>query len=189
MLRTRLSFSFLILAAIASGCGLFGKAAKPIQPNPYTVIPGALGEDYFHSPSGDIAARYPKGWLQVDIRTIPMQNVLEVFTDPDREWALVLSEIPPTAEFRRSVERDGMAALADESFASKSENQPGKLVITRPDQIYTEDNKLIASYEYAETDSDTLHRKENRIVLFTTGSKFYELGMIQLEDSAEPNKR
>jgi hypothetical protein len=178
----------MILVVFASGCSLFSKAEKPVVQNPYTVIPGALGEDYFHSPSGDIAGRYPKGWLQVDIRTIPMQNVLEVYTDQDRERALVLSEIPATAEFRRSVERDGMAALADESFASKSEKQPGKFIITKPDQVYTENGKLVASYEYAESQSDSLHRKENRIVLFTTGSKFYELGMIELVAPSDTNQ-
>ena len=187
MLRTRLSFSYLILAAIASGCGLFSKAEKPVIQNPYTIITGALGEDYFHSPSGDIAGRYPKSWLQVDIRTIPMQNVLEVYTDEDRARALVLSEIPATAEFRRSIERDGMAALADESFASKTAKQPG-LAITRSDQIYTENGKLVASYEYAESQSDSLHRKLNRAVLFTTGSKFYELSMIELEAPADSNQ-
>jgi hypothetical protein len=188
MLRTRLSFSYLLLTVFASGCSLFSKAEKPVVQNPYTVISGALGEDYFHSPSGDIAGCYPKGWLQVDIRTIPMQNVLEVYTDENRERVLVLSEIPATAEFRRSVERDGMAALADESFAAKSDKQPGKLVITRPDQIYTENGKLVASYEYAESQSDSLHRKENRVVLFTTGSKFYELGMIELIPPRDPNQ-
>jgi hypothetical protein len=188
MLRISLWFSCLVLAAFASGCGLFGKAEKPVVQNPYTIIPGALGEDYFHSPSGDIAARYPKGWLQVDIRTIPRQNVLEVYTNQDRTCALVLSEIPATAEFRRSVERDGMAALADQSFSSKSSNQPG-LVITRPGQIYTENGKLVASYEYAEIQTDSLHRRVNRSVLFTTGSKFYELGMIELQGAADSSQR
>src|ERR1700689_679615 len=110
MLRIRISFSYLILLVFTSGCSLFSKAEKPVVQNPYTIIPGALGEDYFHSPSGDIAGRYPKGWLQVDIRTIPLQNVLEVYTDEERARGLVLSEIPATGEFRRSVESDGMAA-------------------------------------------------------------------------------
>jgi len=188
MMRTRFWLSFLILAAIASGCGLFTKAEKPVIQNPYTIIPGALGEDYFHSPSGDIAGRYPKNWLQVDIRTIPLQNVLEVYTDEDRSLALVLSEIPATGEFRRSVERDGMAALADQSFSLKSAKKPG-LVISRPDQIYTENGKLVASYEYAENQADSLNRRVNRAVLFTTGSKFYELAMIEFQAAADSNQR
>src|SRR5581483_1738149 len=131
---------------------------------------------------------YPKDWLHVDIQTIPMANVEEVYTDHERRWALVLSEIPGTAEFRRSVERDGMTALADQSFSDRSAKAPGKLAITRPAEVYTENGKLFASYEYTEVTPDSLHRKENRIVLFTTGAKFYELGMLELDVPRSPDE-
>jgi hypothetical protein len=181
MLRMRSLVSALFFLIFAAGCGLFGSATKPTLPTtPYPALPDALDEEYLHSPSGDIAAHYPKGWLHVDISTIPMQNVLEVYTDPARERALVLMEIPGTAEFRRSVERDGMTALADQSFATKSAKVPGKVTITHPTAIYTVRNKLFASYEYGDVTSDTNHRRENRVVLFTTGAKFYELGLIEL---------
>ncbi|HWF43238.1 MAG TPA: hypothetical protein VG537_01220 [Candidatus Kapabacteria bacterium] len=183
-------YSILIVAVaafIASGCGLFTTATKPTLPStPYPPLSNALDEEYLHSPAGDMAARYPAGWLHVDIATIPMQNVLEVYTDPERARALVLTEIPGTAEFRRSVERDGMTALADASFAMKSAKMPGKLTITRAPEIYTVSSKLFASYQYAETGSDTLRRKENRIVVFTTGAKFYELGLIELGTPSDP---
>ena len=180
-------YSSLLLFALLPGCGLFGGAEKkPVEARPYPPIPNVLGEEYLHSPTGDIAALYPRGWLHVDIQTIPMQNVLEVFTDEARSRALVLSELPATAEFRRSVERDGMAALAEQSFASKSSKLPGKLTITRPTEIYSQNGKLFASYEYADVTFDSLHRKLNREVLFTTGSKFYELGMIELDAPSDP---
>ncbi len=182
---------FVSLSAVLfAGCGLFGKANKPmpIVP-PYPPLVDALDEEYLHSPTGDLAAHYPKGWLHVDIQTIPMVNVEEVYTDPERRWALVLAEIPSTAEFRRSVARDGMMALPDQSFATKSAKAPGKLTITRPTEIYTENGKLFASYDYAEAGTDSLHRIENREVLFTTGSKFYELGMIELEPPQNPGEQ
>jgi hypothetical protein len=191
-------YCFLIIAgivivagssAIFAGCSLFTKAEKqPLPATPYPPLPNALDEEYLHSPSGDMAARLPKGWLHVDVNTIPMQNVLEVYTDPERERVLVLLEIPGTAEFRRNVERDGMMALADESFAMKSTKLPGKLTVTRAPDIYMVHNKLFASYEYAEISPDSLHRKENRIVLFTTGAKFYELGMIELTQPVDPSE-
>jgi hypothetical protein len=171
----------LLILAFASGCALFGKAEKPVKASPYMPIAGVLDEEYLHSPSGDIAAHYPKGWLHVDIRTIPMQNVQEVYTDQERSRALVLAEIPATAEFRRNLERDGIAAIADQSFASKSAKLPGKLVITHPTELYSVNGKLVASYQYGDAGVDSTQRKENRIVLFTTGAKFYELGMIELE--------
>src|SRR5581483_3397482 len=118
-------FLLLLPIAIFIGCG---PAQKTISPTaPYAPILGALDENYFHSPSGDLAAHYPKDWLHVDIQTIPMANVEEVYTDHERRWALVLSEIPGTAALRRSVERDGMTALADQSFSDRSAKAPGKL--------------------------------------------------------------
>ena len=171
----------------ASGCSLFSKAEKQSLPTtPYPPLANARDQENFHSPSGDVTARYPKGWLHVNINTIPMQNVLEVYTDPMRERALVLMEMPGSAEFRRNIERDGMRALADQSFAMKSAKLPGKLIITRAPEIYTVHNKLFACYEYADLSQDTLHRKENRVILFTTGAKFYELGIIEFSQPKEP---
>ncbi len=173
-------------AVLFAGCGIFGKTVKPAPAAPpYPALTNVLDEDYLHSPTGDIAAHYPNDWLHVDIQTIPMANVEEVYTDPERQWALVLAEIPATAEFRRSVARDGMMALADQSFAAKSAKMSG-LIITRPAEIYSENGKLLASYDYAESGTDSLHRMENREVLFTTGSKFYELGMINVGAPASP---
>ena len=189
MLRIHHSLPLLIVVAVCSGCGVFGKAEKEAVPTtPYPPLVNALDEEYLHSPAGDVAARHPLGWLHVDITTIPMQNVLEVYTDPERAWALVLSELPATAEFRRSVERDGMAALVDQSFAMKSAKLPGKLVITRPTEIYTVNGKIFASYQYGDNSADSLHRKENREILFTTGAKFYELGMIELMQPKDPSE-
>ena len=175
-----IALSALAMLPLVAGCGPAGNLRKVLPTPPYSTMPGALDENYLHSPSGDIAANYPQGWLHVDIRSIPLDNIEEVYTDPARRRALVLSEIPSTAEFRRSVERDGLVALADESFAAKSAKAPGKLTITRPTDLYTENGKVIASYEYAELGPDSTQLERNRVVLFTTGAKFYELAMIEL---------
>src|ERR1051325_1284106 len=175
------SRSILLIAVLLAGCGVLGKAEREVsRSTPYPALPDALDESYLHSPSGDIAARYPTGWLHVDIHTIPMENVLEVYTDPARERALVLSEIPATAEFRRMVERDGMNALAEESFRRKSAKAPHDLMITRPSMLYTVKGKLFVSYDYADMFVDSTKRREHSVVLFTTGARFYELSMIEL---------
>ncbi len=229
MLRTHHSIPLLLLVACCSGCALFGKAEKEARPTtPYQPLVNALDEEYLHSPAGDVAVRYPNGWLHVDISTIPMQNVLEVYTDPERARALVLAELPATAELRRSVERDGMAALVNQSYQMKSAKLSGRLEITRPAEIYTVNGKLFVSYEYGLDwdntreiqkpeikDSNGLgskpytvligssgyrvydsaelgphshfHRKENRVALFTTGAKFYELALIELTAPTRPS--
>ncbi len=184
-------FAFIALpfGVLFAGCGMFGKAQRQVLPvPPYSPMPGALSDSYLHSPSGDIVAHYPKGWLHVDIHTIPLDNVEEVYTNHARSVALVLSEIPSTAEFRRNVERDGMVALADQSFASKSATAPGKLAITRPTDLYTENGKVLASYEYAELGPDSTQLVHNRVILFTTGAKFYELNMVELASPKRPSE-
>lgn len=184
--RTRTLTLYALCSILIGGCSLFGRGAREAAPGPpYPPFTGVLDENYFHSPAGDVAARYPSRWLHVDIRTIPMENVLEVYTDGDRERALVLSEIPATAEFRRMVERDGMPALAEESFRVKSAKVPGKLTIIRPADLYTIGSKLFVSYDYADAGVDSLHRKETSAVLFTTGARFYEVAMVELVAPAE----
>ncbi|MDP4199059.1 MAG: hypothetical protein Q8922_13935 [Bacteroidota bacterium] len=180
--------ALIFLTLFVTGCSLFGPTTKPLSPtSPYLPLPNALDENYFRSPSGDIAARYPKGWLRVDIRSIPMENVLEVYTDPERERALVLAEIPATAEFRREVQRDGMSALTEQSFHLKSSRLPGKLSISRPTTLYTVKNKLFASYDYVENSPDSMHQRQHSVTLFTTGARFYELSMIELNVPRDPS--
>lgn len=188
MVQLRLPATTLLLAltlgAAALGlnsCGVFGKAQKPALPSaPYSAAYGVLDAEYFHSPSGDIAGRYPTGWLRVNIASVASEHVLFVYTDRERRRALVLSELPATAEFRRNVERDGISAIADQSFATKVARHP-RLTIVHPTDIYTASGKLVATYEYAEP-GDSTTRRVNRVALFTTGARFYELAMIELAD-------
>jgi hypothetical protein len=183
------SRSILLIAVLLAGCGILGKSEREATPStPYPALPDALDESYLHSPSGDVAVRYPTGWLHVDIHTIPMENVLEVYTDPARERALVLAEIPATAEFRRMVERDGMNALSEESFRRKSAKAPRELMITRPSMLYTVRGKLFVSYDYGDIFVDSTKRRQHSVVLFTTGARFYELSMIELVPPPETSQ-
>jgi hypothetical protein len=148
-----------------------------IQPLP----PSSLDAHFFHSPVGDLAGHYPNGWLLVNMENLPdFSNVLFVYSDPARENALVLSEIPGTAELRRNVERDGLTAIAQASFLLKSEKTHGKVSMIREPELFTQANKLFASYEYSSADSGTGGQLQDRAVVFTTGIRFYELAMVEL---------
>jgi hypothetical protein len=185
MVQLRILVLLFVAALGLNSCGVLGKSEKvPLPSAPYSAAIGALDAEYFHSPSGDIAGRYPTGWLRVNVAPIASEHVLFVYTDRDRRRALVLSEIPATAEFRRNVERDGISALADQSFSTKLARHPG-LSIVHPTDIYTVNSKLVATYEYAEP-GDSATRRINRVALFTTGARFYELAMIELADPVTP---
>ncbi|MFI5264636.1 MAG: hypothetical protein ACHQM6_08985, partial [Candidatus Kapaibacterium sp.] len=180
-------FLFLIFLFL-SGCSIFYSAPKVEKKKAiyeYSTTP--LDEEYFHSPTGDIAGRIPKGWLQVNTESIPeLENILSVYTDPDRSRAMVLMEIPGTADLRRKVERDGILALAEDSYQTKL-SKHSTLTMTRQPEIFTVDSMLFVNYEYSQTlgVSASLH---NRVVAFSAGVRFYELAMVELHLSSDPNQ-
>jgi hypothetical protein len=179
---------FLFLAFLFFvGCSLFYSAPKVEKKKPiYEMSSSQLDEEYFHSPTGDIAGHIPKGWLQVNTENIPeLENILGVYTDPDRSRAMVLMEIPGTADLRRMVERDGILALAEESFHIKSKKHPD-ISLSREPMAFTIDSMLFANYEYSQNlGLGVLH---NRVVAFSAGVRFYELAMIELRPANDPNQ-
>src|SRR5438105_2327164 len=109
---------FLIWGSIAavfflSGCSLFYSTPKVEKPKPiYEMSASSLDEEYFYSPADDIKGHYPAGWLQVNTENIPeLENILTVYCDPERSSAMVLTEIPGTAELRRKIAMNGILAL------------------------------------------------------------------------------
>jgi hypothetical protein len=173
------------------GCG---STQTTVKGPPYLPLMNALDKQFFHSPVGDIVGHYPKDWLLVNIEQMAeFDEVLFLYSDPERTRGLVLVEIPGTAELRRNVERDGLLALAQESFQLKNKRldehhqTETKLAITKQPELFTVEGKLFASYEYAgsETRTGTIH--QNRSVVFTTGARFYELAMIELKPTLKMN--
>jgi len=180
---------FLFLAfLVINGCFLFYSAPKVEKIKPlYELSATPLDEEFFHSPVGDIAGRIPLGWLQVNTESIPeLENILCVYTDPERSRAMVLMEIPGTADLRRKVERDGILALAEESFQSKHKKH-SDIVLSRQAQSFTVDSMLFANYEYSETlaNGGILH---GRVAAFSAGVRFYELAIVELHPAADPNQ-
>jgi hypothetical protein len=176
-MRRFLFLSFLYL----TGCSLFYTAPKVEKKKPlYEMSASPLDEEYFHSPTGDIAGHIPKGWLQVNTENIPdLENILDVYTDPDRAFAMVLTEIPGTAELRRKVGINGILALAEESFAEKQKKHPN-IIMSRQPQTFMIDSMLFANYEYTltlDSGKGTLH---HRVIVFSGGVRFYELAMVEL---------
>ena len=174
-------YRFLFLSfLIFTGCSLFYSTPKVEKKKPiYELSETPLDEEYFHSPSGDIAGHIPKGWLQVNTESIPeLENILDVYTDPQRSRAMVLMEIPGSADLRRKITRDGILALAEESFQSKLKKHPD-ISMTRRAEAFTIDSALFSNYEYSQPNdkSGVLH---NRVVAFSAGVRFYELAIVEL---------
>ena len=171
------------IVAFVSGCSLFYSTPKvePVKPI-YNTIPHSLEEDYFHSPVGDVAGHYPKEWLQTNIEHVQeLENLGFVYTNPERTWALTLEEIPGSADLRRRYEKDGLLAIAEESINLHRKKTP-EFQISRAPENFTQSTMPFANYELTRGGADsTLH---SRYVLFTTGIRFYEIGMSELTQSA-----
>jgi hypothetical protein len=180
-------FLFLTLLFL-SGCSLFYSTPKVEKRKPiYELSALPLDEEYFHSPTGDIAGRIPRGWLQVNTESIPeLENILSVYTDKERSRAMVLIEIPGTADLRRKVERDGILALAEVSFQSKLLKRQG-LTMTRQPEVFTVDSMLFVNYEYSQVIGNA-GISHNRVVAFSAGVRFYELSIIELRPSNDSNQ-
>ncbi|MDP4230992.1 MAG: hypothetical protein Q8916_11385 [Bacteroidota bacterium] len=179
---------FLFLAFLfLTGCSLFYSAPKVEKKKPiYEFSDSPLDEEYFHSPTGDIAGHIPKNWLQVNTENVPeLENILAVYTDAARARAMVLVEIPGTADLRRKIERDGILALAEESFQAKLKKHPG-ISLTRQPEAFTIDSMLFVNYEYSPSPERGL--VHNRVVAFSAGVRFYELAMVELHPVMEQNQ-
>ena len=176
---------FFLIFLFISGCSLFYSAPKIEKPKPiYEISAVPLDEEFFHSPAGDIDGHIPKGWLQVNTENIPeLENILTVYTDPDRSSAMVLTELPGTAELRRKIAMSGILALAEESFALRKKKHP-EIIMNRQPEAFAIDSMLFANYEYAQkSDSATLR---HRVVTFSTGVRYYELAMVELHPHPHP---
>ncbi len=172
----------LALLLAAEGCSLFYPKVKLIEEKPFYEYGGQLEDDYFHSPVGDLAGKYPKGWLQANIEHIQdLENVGFVYTNVERNAALILQEIPGSADLRRRYEQQGLLAIAEESI-NLHRTKNNNFSISRPPELFKESKMRFANYEIVRGYGDTVTYA--RYVVFTTGIRYYELGMIQLRPAS-----
>ncbi|MBS1903190.1 MAG: hypothetical protein JSS75_05755 [Bacteroidetes bacterium] len=182
-MKFRLLVLGLLCLPLAQGCSLFYPAPVKLAEEKafYDPYPSALSDDYFHSPVGDLAGHYPSGWLQTNIEHIqPLENVAFVYTDSIRSWALTLIEIPGSASLRRRYDQDGLLAVAEESINIHRSKIEGFRLERNP-EVFTQYHRPFANYEISRGPDHILH---SRYVVFTTGVRFYELGMVQLRQTA-----
>ncbi|MEI8135368.1 MAG: hypothetical protein WCH46_09925, partial [bacterium] len=101
-----------------------------------------------------------------------------------RAFSLALTEIAGTAELRRNIGLNGMEALAQESFAIKSRKHPD-LKMSRQPQIFMIDSMLFVNYEFVRTGKTEGRILNSRVVVFASGTKYYELAMVQLHETTD----
>ncbi len=176
----------LALLVFGEGCSLFYSTPKLIREKPfYELLPASLEDDYFHSqtlPTPDLAGKYPKGWLQVNLEHIAaLENNIFTYTNPERSWAMTLVEIPRSADLMMRYEKRGLLALAEESINTRRQ-KINNFAITRAPETFTQYGMHFANYEISRGSGDSI--AYGRYVVFSTGIRYYELSMVQLRGTS-----
>lgn len=173
------------LLVVVEGCALFYSTPKLIpEKHFYELLPQSLEDDYFHSPLGDLAGKYPKGWLQINLEHIaPLENVAFTYTNPERTWAMTLIEIPGSADLRMRYQKSGLLSIAEESI-NLHRLKIDRFTITRSPETFAQYGMRFANYEISRGSGDSM--AYGRYVVFSTGIRYYELSMVQLRGVSNP---
>jgi len=135
-----------------------------------------MTDEVVKSLNDDVQIRVPKGWFATtDESNAP--NLLVWLVREDYGATMAISEIKAEASTRKQLEQQGLEALAEVSFALKSERAKGKTdLVTKPREFKVDDRKF-CSYEYTTDKRKTIVR----VVVFDTGKHFYDFAVVPSE--------
>jgi hypothetical protein len=149
---------------------LVGCASVPYEAN-YPMT-----DEVVKSLNEDIQIKVPKGWFATtDESNAP--NLLVWLVREDYGATMAISEIKADADTRRQLERKGLGALAEISFALKSERAKGKAEMLVKPKEFKVDGRKFCSYEYSTDGRKTIIR----VVVFDTGKHLYDFAVVPAE--------
>jgi hypothetical protein len=135
-----------------------------------------MTDEVMKSLNEDVRIKVPKGWFATTDET-NAPNLLVWLVREDYGATMAISEIKADAGTRRQLERRGLEALAEVSFALKSERATGKAEIIAKPREFKVDNRKFCSYEYTTDRRKTIVR----VVVFDTGKHFYDFAVVPSE--------
>jgi hypothetical protein len=164
-MKTRLGGISILSLFFLAGC-----SSVPYEAN-YPMT-----DEVVKSLNEDVQIRVPKGWFATtDESNAP--NLLVWLVREDYGATMAISEIKADAMTRKQLERRGLEALANVSFALKSERAKGKTeIVTKPREFKVGERK-VCSYEYSTDGRKTIIR----VVVFDTGKHFYDFAVVPSE--------
>jgi hypothetical protein len=149
---------------------LAGCASVPYEAN-YPMT-----DEVVKSLNEDVQIKVPKGWFATtDESNAP--NLLVWLVREDYGATMAISEIKADASTRRQLERKGLEALAEISFALKSERAKGKAEMVVKPREFKVDGRKFCSYEYSTDRRKTIVR----VVVFDTGKHLYDFAVVPAE--------
>jgi hypothetical protein len=147
----------------------------------------AFAPDQIHSPSGDMSARVPKGWVLLDAEKLESPQVFAVACDPAYTISVIFSEAPVDNVARGIFSRDGLKGLVDASFQRHFKRSHNRAAMVGDIEEFAIGRRQFAAYTYSTDSMQTV----TRVAVFFTNSHLYECAITHLTFNAHdlPNEK
>ncbi|MBS1911182.1 MAG: hypothetical protein JST22_04275 [Bacteroidetes bacterium] len=179
-------FPLLCLVLLVAGC-TGAKQTQQEETGTPTTPPISLSAEQLHSPSGDMTARIPKGWVIVDAGKLESPQVFAVTCNPEYTMSVIFSESPVDNAARGIFSRDGLRGLVDASFQRHRKRSNGRAAMTGDIEEFAIGRRQFAAYTYTTDSTQTF----TRVAVFYTNAHLYECAITHLTFNARelPNAK
>lgn len=135
-----------------------------------------VSDSRVHSPTGDMSARLPAGWVTLDVEELEAPELFAVACNPDYTISLLFSAAAVDNSARKGFDRGGMVGLAEASFERHRKRSDGRAVMVADIEEFAIGRRRFGAYTYSTDSMRTL----TRVAVFYTASNLYECAVTHL---------
>jgi hypothetical protein len=129
-----------------------------------------------HSPSGDMSARLPEGWVTLEVERLDAPQLFAVACNPEYTASLLFSATGVDNAARKGFDRSGMTGLAEASFERRRKRSDGRAQLVAEYEEFAIGRRRFGAYTYSTDSMQTL----TRVAVFYTASNLYECAITHL---------
>ena len=180
----RFGRALLIVGMVTvAGCAGARRSQKPASDDDFLAMFPAVtfSSHLVHSPSGDMSARLPQGWILLDASRLGSPEVFAMACDSDYTMSVIFSEVTVDELAREGYNRAGLHGLGEASFTRRTRRNP-KASLVGTIEEFAIGRHLFSGYTYTTDSSKTL----TRTAVFYTSSKLYECSVTELDFTEHP---
>lgn len=163
----------LLFGALSGGC-FSPRTTRQMPPASTPAVP--LSSEQLTSPSGELSARLPVGWITMDAQQFEEPQIFVVACNPSYTLSVIFSESPIDQTARSRFEKDGAGGLLDLSFERRQRRSNGRATMVGAAEEFAIGPRRFSAYTYTTDSSRTL----TRVAVFFTGRSLFECAMTQL---------
>jgi hypothetical protein len=146
-------------------------------------IPYPLTAEVAATPDSSLSLTVPKGWFIANDEKSPAHLLIWLIND-DYTATMAVTELKTNSNVRKKIQEEGLevlAAISLELKKAKAQVTDSVTVAAKP-QTFVIGQRKFCAYEYSTDGKKTI----NRVVVFDTGKRYFELSMVPVpSDRAE----